>query len=759
MAVDLHSLLHGELSRNEEGFYSYSTASGDGVTVTFPFSFVGDGKAYIRESDIHIFVRDANPASPNYGEETEILDELLFPTDNTVTLTTIIPAPLDFNSNITIRRIMPKDTTFASTSTGAIFRKEVLNNSFLQSLYVVHEALDGFLSSGLLNKTLRVSDTDPVAESGLVIPTLRENLFLSFDSFGAVKLTEGITNINDITNMLIADLTQAYEFPTLSLAAASTIAFPIGKVLRLKERTIGNGGGADWEVIATGVTEDVDLPDTYSIVVSTGVPTRSLKLKVEGIPNILEFGALSLTDSTGAIQAAVDFTEDAVLIPKGFFSYTTLTSATSVRFIGEGYTVDMFGDNLSYGAAAWSDLSRFSGSVLISTALSGDSLYMGASSGTASEPLVNFQFSDLLLIGAGTGTATALHLVRSKATYFENFMIGNFFTGYNLDSCQSGAGNMPRTLGCSTPMIMGGTITSNQWVFTNFVNELYDIVGLNLIEAAGVQVLGGLFQDSLVAGAIGINIGASSSKAVIKGTWFENTGINSAIRVIGNLATIESCNFQNDDDNVEVLGADRTRLLFNNFSSAADLTIDSLATNTFIMDSFPSSFGAYTNASATTLALRTTNGRLEFVDGLAKQTKRPFVRAYLTAIQNLTSGVTQTVQFNATSVDQNNKFINGSFSYLPDIAGWYEVNVNLDLFAPAGLVSATVALERAGGLYTRLAKYTGTNAEEILTGSCRVHLNGSQALTITANVTGVAPTVQANPTLFSYLDITLVEPD
>ncbi len=205
--VDLHSLLHGDLSRNEDGFYSVSTESGNGIAVTFPFSFVGEGKAYLRESDIHIFIRDSDPASATYNELTEIIEEFSFPTENTVTMVTIIDSPIDETSNIIIRRIMPKDTTFANVNTDAVFRSAVLNNSFLQSLYVVHEALDGFLGgsgslplavaelSSRVDRCLRVGSLDEVDTDNLIIPVDRVNKYMTFNTEGEVVMTSGTDGI------------------------------------------------------------------------------------------------------------------------------------------------------------------------------------------------------------------------------------------------------------------------------------------------------------------------------------------------------------------------------------------------------------------------------------------------------------------------------------------------------------------------------------------------------------------------------------
>lgn len=314
--TDLHEVLHGTLSRNESGFYSVSTAKGDGVAVTFPFSFVGEGKAYLQTGDIHIFIRDADPESTNYGDLTEILDDLLFPTENTVTLPTSVPSPIDGNSNITIRRIMPKDTTFASVETDAIFRREVLNNSFLQSLYVVHEALDGFLSEGLLDNTIRVSSSDPVDRNGLILPLNRGNLFLSFNTNGTVKLTEGITNTNDVGNATINDLSIRHTFNTIAEFKSFDKVFQDGKVIHLLDR------GADFIKVSGMVT-----PNGFDIIGSTTV-SQSIELIINnGTAYIEQWGAVGDNSfvNTPVLQHIFDDTRIAlVIVGAGIFSTKTL---------------------------------------------------------------------------------------------------------------------------------------------------------------------------------------------------------------------------------------------------------------------------------------------------------------------------------------------------------------------------------------------------------------------------------------------------
>lgn len=111
--------------------YSYSKGRGTGSKRDFSFHFEGQDEGYIREEDITVFVEgDPVPFS--------------FTSSNTVSL---YEAPSN-GAEVLIRRIMPKDLPYADFKRGNNFGQDVLNNSFLQLLYVVHELLDGWFPEG-----------------------------------------------------------------------------------------------------------------------------------------------------------------------------------------------------------------------------------------------------------------------------------------------------------------------------------------------------------------------------------------------------------------------------------------------------------------------------------------------------------------------------------------------------------------------------------------------------------------------------------
>lgn len=117
--------------------FSYVERSGDGSTTTFTFNFSGQDEGYINGSDIEVTVD---------GSSVDFIQ----PSTNSVEIT---PAPAAGTNNILIRRVMPKDRTYADFRTGNNFGQEILNNSFLQSLYIIQELLDGWFPEGFSFQT------------------------------------------------------------------------------------------------------------------------------------------------------------------------------------------------------------------------------------------------------------------------------------------------------------------------------------------------------------------------------------------------------------------------------------------------------------------------------------------------------------------------------------------------------------------------------------------------------------------------------
>lgn len=111
--------------------YSYTEYTGNGSTRSYTFGFTGPDSGYIRSSDIKVLV-------------DKVLVAHTLTSSNTLELSVAPPN----GSQIYIRREMPKDSTYTTFSRGNKFGEDNMNYSFLQTLYTVHEVLDGVFPSG-----------------------------------------------------------------------------------------------------------------------------------------------------------------------------------------------------------------------------------------------------------------------------------------------------------------------------------------------------------------------------------------------------------------------------------------------------------------------------------------------------------------------------------------------------------------------------------------------------------------------------------
>lgn len=184
--------------------FSFVDHIGDGVTTVFPFSFVGQGKGYIRDSDVYAYVDGSESLFVLSGENQ----------------VTFAAAP-KIGSKIRIRRIMPKNEPFANFSRGNAFTQDLLNKSFLQTLYAYHEFLDGFLpefpfklkgsldmSEGRIVGLLEpIENDEPVIKSQL-LKLYQDLQEYSSEGLLAAALANGTANIAGVSS---GDLARRYQ--------------------------------------------------------------------------------------------------------------------------------------------------------------------------------------------------------------------------------------------------------------------------------------------------------------------------------------------------------------------------------------------------------------------------------------------------------------------------------------------------------------------------------------------------------------------
>ena len=130
-------------------------------------------------------------------------------------------------------------------------------------------------------------------------------LFESYPAGSIVTLaqnsTKGSINV-DITNNIIKDLSQAYEFDTVALMKASTIVFPAGKILKTKGYYVkGDAGAARYLIKAAQAFDGYADHELVNGTVAV--------LQIGDAVNIDKFGALKdgAKDNYLNIKAATDY--------------------------------------------------------------------------------------------------------------------------------------------------------------------------------------------------------------------------------------------------------------------------------------------------------------------------------------------------------------------------------------------------------------------------------------------------------------------
>lgn len=120
--------------------FTFTEHTANGTQVTFPFSFAGRDKGYIKASDIVVeqFVN---------ASWTPIANWSLSGT-NQVTLLSAPAAGI----KLRIRRVVDKEQPYAEFSRGVALDMSSLNNSFIHILEITQELLDGFFPEGYFIK-------------------------------------------------------------------------------------------------------------------------------------------------------------------------------------------------------------------------------------------------------------------------------------------------------------------------------------------------------------------------------------------------------------------------------------------------------------------------------------------------------------------------------------------------------------------------------------------------------------------------------
>lgn len=121
--------------------YSYTEHTGNGTQVTYPFTFSGRDKGYIKASDVYVeFLINGAWVNQSSGWSLSGTNQITFTT-----------APAN-GQKMRIRRIVDKEQPYAEFGRNVALDMNSLNNSFIHLLEISQELLDGFWPEGYFVK-------------------------------------------------------------------------------------------------------------------------------------------------------------------------------------------------------------------------------------------------------------------------------------------------------------------------------------------------------------------------------------------------------------------------------------------------------------------------------------------------------------------------------------------------------------------------------------------------------------------------------
>lgn len=166
---------------------------------------------------------------------------------------------------------------------------------------------------------------------------------------------------------------------------------------------------------------------------AVGAVSITVEKALDGVLSVLSFPGIDptgATDSTSAINTAISAAKilgKKVYFPAGIYSFTSLPDVT-VALIGEGWTSKA---RDPFASVNWMDATRFKGTILRCTAVSGNAIEWG--DGSTSPWFYGGLMEDFLLIGPGSGTGIGMYMQDVISGTLKNVGIANFPIGMDWD--------------------------------------------------------------------------------------------------------------------------------------------------------------------------------------------------------------------------------------------------------------------------------------------------------------------------------------
>lgn len=120
--------------------YTFTEHTANGSQTTFPFSFAGRDKGYLKAADIIVEVKGEDGWSTVSGWTLTGTNQITF---------NVPPAE---GTRLRIRRVVEKEEPYAEFDRGVTLDMKSLNNSFIHLLEISQEILDGFYPEGYFVK-------------------------------------------------------------------------------------------------------------------------------------------------------------------------------------------------------------------------------------------------------------------------------------------------------------------------------------------------------------------------------------------------------------------------------------------------------------------------------------------------------------------------------------------------------------------------------------------------------------------------------
>jgi len=285
------------------------------------------------------------------------------------------------------------------------------------------------------------------------------------DTANAIQFADNIDPQAGSSTLEVTDPRYTIRFDDLTTAVADT-TLADGDALELAERTAGSGGGAFWDVVlASTVT-----PNTFDIVISTGIGTLALVLRRDDTAIVSQWGLLddwngsTGTDNTSAFSRIVSEVNSGnitdIKATGNSFSFGTQVGDTTKFTFTSDCLIDWGGSEIVVDG---SNISAFT-----------DTTFIKATDSVVS--MVNYIFDDIGFLSAGPSRGVIPFHIRNETANTSGYSLGpmRIKNGQSLLTATASDPNNFRASGIS---FIGSCTGGNMFYGVNLANNGDDFNG------------------------------------------------------------------------------------------------------------------------------------------------------------------------------------------------------------------------------------------------------------------------------------------